>query len=102
MTVVAVGARLDQDRPVAGPADLGGTADRVADGEDVHPVDDLGVHVARREPGRPLGEVADAHDLDGPVGRIGAKAGISPQAEGLERAFLPSADDIHRAAQALL
>ena len=27
--------------------------------------------------------------LDGPVGRIGAANGISPQAEGLERAFLP-------------
>jgi 2-oxoisovalerate dehydrogenase E1 component len=36
-------------------------------------------------------------DLDGPVGRIGAANGISPQAEGLERAFLPNADDIVRA-----
>jgi pyruvate/2-oxoglutarate/acetoin dehydrogenase E1 component len=41
-------------------------------------------------------------DLEGPVGRIGAKAGISPQAEGLEKAFLPNADDIYRAARALL
>ena len=40
--------------------------------------------------------------LDGPVGRIGAKAGISPQAESLEKAFLPGADDIYRAAKALL
>ncbi len=41
---------------------------------------------------------ADAFDeLDGPVGRIGAANGISPQAEGLERAFLPNADDIVRA-----
>jgi 2-oxoisovalerate dehydrogenase E1 component len=40
--------------------------------------------------------------LDGPVGRIGAKSGISPQAEGLERAFLPSADEIYQAARALL
>jgi 2-oxoisovalerate dehydrogenase E1 component len=36
-------------------------------------------------------------DLDGPVGRIGAANGISPQAEGLERAFLPHADDMVRA-----
>ncbi|MGZ8760326.1 MAG: alpha-ketoacid dehydrogenase subunit alpha/beta [Aeromicrobium sp.] len=35
--------------------------------------------------------------LDGPVGRIGAAAGISPQAEGLEKAFLPNAGDIVRA-----
>jgi pyruvate/2-oxoglutarate/acetoin dehydrogenase E1 component len=36
-------------------------------------------------------------DLDGPVGRIGAANGISPQAEGLEKAFLPHADDMVRA-----
>lgn len=36
-------------------------------------------------------------DLDGPVGRIGAANGISPQAEGLEKAFLPHADDLVRA-----
>jgi pyruvate/2-oxoglutarate/acetoin dehydrogenase E1 component len=41
-------------------------------------------------------------DLDGPVGRIGAANGISPQAEGLEKAFLPHADDIVRAVTALL
>jgi 2-oxoisovalerate dehydrogenase E1 component len=40
--------------------------------------------------------------LDGPVGRIGAKAGISPQAEALEKAFLPNAGDIYAAAKALL
>ena len=40
--------------------------------------------------------------LDGPVGRIGAANGISPQAEGLERAFLPSAADIVKAVQALV
>ncbi len=40
--------------------------------------------------------------LDGPVGRIGAANGISPQAESLERAFLPSADDIVKAVQALV
>jgi 2-oxoisovalerate dehydrogenase E1 component len=33
-------------------------------------------------------------DLDGPVGRIGAANGISPQSEILERAFLPTAADI--------
>ncbi len=33
-------------------------------------------------------------DLDAPVGRIGAANGISPQAEVLERAFLPGPDDI--------
>ncbi|MEW5992331.1 MAG: dehydrogenase E1 component subunit alpha/beta [Chloroflexota bacterium] len=39
--------------------------------------------------------------LDGPVGRIGAANGISPQAEGLERAFLPRADDVVRAVLAI-
>ncbi|MCU0505364.1 MAG: alpha-ketoacid dehydrogenase subunit beta, partial [Chloroflexi bacterium] len=41
-------------------------------------------------------------DLDGPVGRIGAANGISPQAEGLEKAFLPNADDIVRAVTDIL
>ena len=46
---------------------------------------------------------AEAFDsLDGPVGRIGAANGISPQAESLERAFLPSAADIVKAVQALV
>ncbi len=40
-------------------------------------------------------------DLDAPVARIGAKPGISPQAAGLEQAFLPNADDIYAAAKAL-
>ena len=41
-------------------------------------------------------------DLDGPVGRIGAAPGISPQAEALEKAFLPTASDIVAAVRALL
>ncbi len=45
------------------------------------------------------GEAFD--DLDGPIGRIGAANGISPQAEGLETAFLPSAGDIVRAVLAI-
>jgi 2-oxoisovalerate dehydrogenase E1 component len=46
---------------------------------------------------------AEAFDyLDGPVGRIGAANGISPQAEGLEKAFLPNAGDVVRAVTALL
>jgi 2-oxoisovalerate dehydrogenase E1 component len=46
---------------------------------------------------------AEAFDyLDGPVGRVGAANGISPQAEGLEQAFLPNAGDIVRAVTALL
>src|ERR1035437_7482922 len=40
--------------------------------------------------------------LDAPVARIGAQAGISPQAESLERAFLPNAGDIYDAAKGLL
>jgi pyruvate dehydrogenase E1 component beta subunit len=40
--------------------------------------------------------------LDAPVGRIGAANGISPQAEGLEKAFLPNAGDIVAAVTALL
>ncbi len=41
-------------------------------------------------------------DLDGPVGRIGAAPGISPQAEGLEKAFLPNAGEIVAAVAALI
>jgi 2-oxoisovalerate dehydrogenase E1 component len=41
-------------------------------------------------------------DLDAPIARLGAKNGISPQAEALERAFLPSVDDIVRAASGLV
>jgi pyruvate/2-oxoglutarate/acetoin dehydrogenase E1 component len=40
--------------------------------------------------------------LDAPVGRIGAANGISPQAENLERAFLPNADAVVRAVLALV
>jgi 2-oxoisovalerate dehydrogenase E1 component len=40
--------------------------------------------------------------LDAPVGRVGAANGISPQAEALEHAFLPSSDDIVQAVTALL
>jgi pyruvate/2-oxoglutarate/acetoin dehydrogenase E1 component len=40
--------------------------------------------------------------LDAPVGRVGAANGISPQAEGLEKAFLPNAGDIYAAVAALL
>ena len=41
-------------------------------------------------------------DLDAPVGRIGAANGISPQAESLEKAFLPNAGDIVAAVAALI
>ncbi len=41
-------------------------------------------------------------DLDGPVGRIGAANGISPQAESLEKAFLPNAGAIVRAVTDIL
>jgi 2-oxoisovalerate dehydrogenase E1 component len=45
---------------------------------------------------------AEAFDsLDGPVGRIGAANGISPQAQNLEEAFLPTAADIVTAVLAL-
>jgi len=40
--------------------------------------------------------------LDAPIARVGAANGISPQAESLERAFLPSAADIYQAAVSLL
>ncbi|MGQ0607837.1 MAG: alpha-ketoacid dehydrogenase subunit alpha/beta [Chloroflexota bacterium] len=46
---------------------------------------------------------SDAFDeLDGPIGRVGAANGISPQAEGLEKAFLPHAEDIVRAVMAIV
>ena len=41
-------------------------------------------------------------ELDAPIARVGAAFGISPQAEGLERAFLPNATTIFDAASALL
>jgi 2-oxoisovalerate dehydrogenase E1 component len=41
-------------------------------------------------------------DLDGPVARVGARPGISPQAESLERAFLPGPDDIVAAVRGLI
>jgi pyruvate/2-oxoglutarate/acetoin dehydrogenase E1 component len=41
-------------------------------------------------------------DLDAPVGRIGAAPGISPQAERLEKAFLPNSGDIVTAVVALV
>ena len=40
--------------------------------------------------------------LDAPIARVGAANGISPQAESLERAFLPNAGDIYQAAVSLL
>ena len=40
-------------------------------------------------------------ELDAPIGRVGAANGISPQAEVLERAFLPGPADIVRAVRAL-
>jgi pyruvate/2-oxoglutarate/acetoin dehydrogenase E1 component len=47
--------------------------------------------------------VAEAFDdLDAPVARIGAANGISPQAEGLEAAFLPNAGDIANAVKGLI
>jgi len=41
-------------------------------------------------------------DLDGPVGRVGAAPGISPQAESLEQAFLPTPADIVAAVTAIV
>jgi 2-oxoisovalerate dehydrogenase E1 component len=41
-------------------------------------------------------------DLDAPVARVGAQNGISPQAEGLEKAFLPNATDISNAVRGLI
>jgi 2-oxoisovalerate dehydrogenase E1 component len=41
-------------------------------------------------------------DLDAPVARVGARNGISPQAESLERAFLPNAADIAAAVRGLI
>ena len=41
-------------------------------------------------------------DLDGPVGRVGAAPGISPQAEALEKAFLPTPADIVAAVTAIV
>jgi pyruvate/2-oxoglutarate/acetoin dehydrogenase E1 component len=47
--------------------------------------------------------MAEAFDyLDAPVLRVGARDGIAPQSHVLEAAFLPDADDIARAAAALL
>jgi pyruvate/2-oxoglutarate dehydrogenase complex dihydrolipoamide acyltransferase (E2) component len=55
-------------------------------------------------PGDELPEVAPvgAAPAAAPVARIGAANGISPQAEGLEAAFLPNAGDIANAVQGLI
>ncbi|MEI8243768.1 MAG: transketolase C-terminal domain-containing protein, partial [bacterium] len=46
--------------------------------------------------------MAEAFDsLDAPVLRVGAKDGIAPQAYVLEKAFLPNADDVVKAAKSL-
>ncbi len=41
-------------------------------------------------------------DLDAPIARVGAANGISPQAEGLEKAFLPDASTIFEAVAGLV
>jgi 2-oxoisovalerate dehydrogenase E1 component len=41
-------------------------------------------------------------DLDAPVARVGARNGISPQAQSLEQAFLPTAEDIAAAVRGLM
>ena len=41
-------------------------------------------------------------DLDGPVARVGARNGISPQAESLEQAYLPHPSDIVAAVKGLI
>ncbi|MBT4819740.1 MAG: pyruvate dehydrogenase complex E1 component subunit beta, partial [Lentisphaerae bacterium] len=41
-------------------------------------------------------------DLDAPPVKVGAKNGIAPQAHVLEKAFLPTADDIVQAAKGLI
>ncbi|CAN5784965.1 dehydrogenase E1 component subunit alpha/beta [soil metagenome] len=47
--------------------------------------------------------VDEAFDhLDAPVARVGAQNGISPQAESLERAYLPNAGDIAAAVRGLI
>ena len=69
VAVVAVRARLDQDRALALAADLGGPIDRLANGQHVHAVDRLGVHVVLGESGGAAGQVVDAHHfLVGPMG----------------------------------
>ena len=61
--VVAVRARLDEDRALAGAAQRNCAPDRVAHRQDVHPVDRLGVHVVLGEAGGAPGKVPDAHHL---------------------------------------
>jgi pyruvate/2-oxoglutarate/acetoin dehydrogenase E1 component len=47
--------------------------------------------------------VANCFDyLDSPVLKVGAKNGIAPQAYTLEQAFLPTADDMIKAAKSLI
>ena len=53
-----------------------------------------------RDVARVVNEAFD--DLDAPVARVGARDGISPQAESLEKAFLPNPDDISTAIRGLI
>ena len=69
VAVVAVGARLDENRAVPLAADRRGPLDRITDSQDVHAVDGLGVHVVLGEAGGAAGQVVDAHHLFvGPMG----------------------------------
>ena len=69
MAVVAVGGGLDEHGALAGAAELRGARHRVAHGQHVHAVDDLGVHAVVGEAGAAQRQRLDAHDLV--VGAVG-------------------------------
>ena len=69
VAVVAVGGGLDQDRALAGAAELGRPADGVAHRQHVHAVDDFGVHVVVGEADAAPRQCSHAHDLV--VGAVG-------------------------------
>ena len=61
VTVVAVGAGLDQDWAMSVAADRCRSFHRVANSQDVHAIDDLGVHVVLSEAGRATSQMVDTH-----------------------------------------
>ena len=63
MAPVTVAVHIQKHRAFAFAAQLGGALHRVAHGEHVHAVDDLGVHVVVGEPGRPARHAVHAHDF---------------------------------------
>ena len=87
MAPIAIAVGLDQHRPLAFAAELRAAQHRVAHGQDVHAVDDLGVHAVVGEARRALRQAAHArHFVVGAAGHavmVVADQEDDRQAEGV-------------------